>query len=172
VDQGDGAGGKVDVGTLNDDLVLGHLRLAAAGVVTEHIDGTNDLLTQKVTDFNTLTTVDNGDVDGEMGVDHAHAVTELLGGTGDHVLDVGADGTEAGDLLGETIIQGDLDLLAVIDLVDGDGQVTEVTLQGGAIGGLDGNTARSDGHFDTLRHNNGLLGTDNLHFQLTVDIYL
>lgn len=163
VDGGRGAGSQVDVGSLNDDLILGHLGLANAGVITEHIDGANDLLTQEVTDLDTLAAVNDGNVNGEMGIDQTHAVTITLGGTGDHVVDVGADGTEARNLLGETIVQGNLDLLAIVDLVDGDRQVTEVTLEGVTVGTLNGDTTRVNLDRDPLGDVDSLLGADDLH---------
>jgi hypothetical protein len=86
------------------------------------------------------------DVDGEMGVDVTHLVLEALGDTNDHVVDERTDGTESGDVLAGTVVHLDLDG-GGIGLLEGDGQVTKVLLEG-ATGTLNGDLAGLDRDLD------------------------
>jgi hypothetical protein len=62
-------------------------------------------------DLNRLLVVSDDDVDGEMGVDHAHLVGEAVGDTLDHVLDLGADGAEASNVLATSVPDDEADLV-------------------------------------------------------------
>ena len=86
------------------------------------------------------------DVDGEMGVDVTHLVLEALGDTNDHVVDERTDSTESGDVLAGTVVHLDLDG-GGIGLLEGDGQVTKVLLEG-ATGTLNGDLAGLDSDLD------------------------
>lgn len=65
------------------------------------------------------------DVDGKMGVDVAHLVLEALGDTDDQVVDDGADGTEGGDALADTVVHLNRDDI-LLGAAEGDGDVGEV----------------------------------------------
>jgi len=86
------------------------------------------------------------DVDGEMGVDVAHLVLEALGDTNDHVVDERAHGAESGDVLAGTVVHLNLDDIGS-RLLEGDGQVTEILLEG-AAGTLDSDLASLDVDLD------------------------
>jgi hypothetical protein len=81
-----------------------------------------------------------------MGVDVTHLVLEALGDTNDHVVDERTDGTESGDVLAGTVVHLDLDG-GGIGLLEGDGQVTKVLLEG-ATGTLNGDLAGLDRDLD------------------------
>lgn len=81
-----------------------------------------------------------------MGVDVTHLVLEALGDTNDHVVDERTDGTESGDVLAGTVVHLDLDG-GGIGLLEGDGQVTKVLLEG-ATGTLNGDLAGLDSDLD------------------------
>ena len=49
------------------------------------------------------------DVDGEMGIDVAHLVLKALRYTDDQVVDDGADSSESGDILTDTVVNLDID---------------------------------------------------------------
>lgn len=88
------------------------------------------------------------DVDGEMGVDVTHLVLEALGDTNDQVVHDGADGTEGGDILADTVVDVDGDD-AGLRLGEGDGDVGQV-LDQLAAGALNGDLARLDVDLDCL----------------------
>lgn len=67
-----------------------------------------------------------------------------------HVLEVGADGADAGSLVAVTHPDLDGDGLSIGSLDDVDVEVTEVTLEG-AAGSLDGDEARVDGDVDCAK---------------------
>ena len=74
-----------------------------------------------------------------MRVDESHLVEEAAGDTDDHVVDVRADGTDAGELgtLGEPKVNADLlaDLLQVhVDVLEVAGELTAGHLDGDATG--------------------------------------
>jgi hypothetical protein len=81
-----------------------------------------------------------------MGVDVTHLVLEALGDTNDHVVDERTDGTESGDVLAGTVVHLDLNGRG-IGLLEGDGQVTKVLLEG-ATGTLNGDLAGLDRDLD------------------------
>ena len=81
-----------------------------------------------------------------MGVDVTHLVLEALGDTNDHVVDERTDGTESGDVLAGTVVHLDLNGRG-IGLLEGDGQVTKVLLEG-ATGTLNGDLAGLDSDLD------------------------
>ena len=98
-------------------------------------DLTDALLSEEVTDLDGVAV--KGDVDGEMRVDESHLVEEAAGDTDDHVVDVRADGTDAGELgtLGEPKVNADLlaDLLQVhVDVLEVAGEFTAGSLDGDA----------------------------------------
>jgi len=74
----------------------------------KHRDGANALLAEEVTDLHESSTLLKVDVDGEMGVHKTHLVLETLGYTSDHILDVGAGGADARELLGLGEVLGHL----------------------------------------------------------------
>ena len=65
------------------------------------------------------------DVDGEMRIDITHLVLETLGNTDDEVVDVGADGTESGNVLARTVMNLDSNDV-LLGLREVDCQVIEV----------------------------------------------
>jgi hypothetical protein len=81
-----------------------------------------------------------------MGVDVTHLVLEALGDTNNHVVDERAHGTESGDVLAGTVVHLNLDG-GGIGLLEGDGQVTKVLLEG-ATGTLDSDLASLDVDLD------------------------
>lgn len=119
-----------------DEFILGDL-----SVSTVNLNGGADgltadaLLTQEVTDFDFLTF--NGDVDGEVSAGEAELIAEALSNTGDHVLDGGEAGVDAGDVstATEPADDGDLLLLAVdadvqVEVIEGLGEGTTGALNG------------------------------------------
>jgi len=119
VDQGGGARAQLDIGTLEDDLVLGRFGLHDLGIA-QHINGSDNLLTQEVSNFDGLASLGDLGVDRKVVVHQTHGVTEPLGNTGDHVVNVRADSSEGRQLLGQTEEQAHFQLLSTIDLVDAD----------------------------------------------------
>lgn len=98
-------------------------------------DLTDTLLSEEVTDLDGVAV--EGNVDGEMRVDKAHLVDETAGDADDHVVDVRADGADAGELgtLGEPKVNADLvaDLLQVhVDVLEVAGELTAGPLDGDA----------------------------------------
>lgn len=90
----------------------------------------DSLLTQEVSDLDVLLAVNlnNVDIDWEMRVDVSHLVLVTLGDTGDQVGNQGLDGSQSGDVLSVTVVDGDLDSL-VGHLGEGNVNVLEVLLQ-------------------------------------------
>ena len=109
-------------------LVLGDLDVNTL----VHDDLADDLLTDEVADLDDevsgLGILLNVDVDWEMGVDVAHLVLEALGDTDDHVVDQGADGAESGNVLASTVVELDVDDIALW-VGEVDCQVGEVLLE-------------------------------------------
>jgi len=170
VDQGGGAGDVIDIDTLDEDLVLDGLGLDGLGSAN-HVDDTDDLLAQEVLDLDTLATVGDVASDREMRVDETQVVTVSLGHTGDHVGNMGAHRSQGGNLLGETEVQGDFELLSAINLGDRHRKVLEVALEGSLLT-LDDDLAALHGHLDSLRDDDGLLGADVLHLVLLFLLHL
>jgi hypothetical protein len=71
-----------------------------------------------------------------VGIAKAHLVLEALGNADDHILDVGANGSDGGNVFTSTEPQVNLQLLAFIDFADINSKVLEGTLQG-TLGALD-----------------------------------
>ena len=83
-----------------------------------------------------------------MGIDVTHLVLETLGDADDHVVNDGADGTEGGDVLADTMVQLDTDRLLVLGVLDeGDADVLEVALEL-TTWALDGDNTGLDGDRD------------------------
>lgn len=72
VDEGSRAGDELDVVSDELDLVLGGGAGSCDSV--EHLDLADELLSEEVTDLNSLVGVGNVDVDGEVVVDETHLV--------------------------------------------------------------------------------------------------
>jgi hypothetical protein len=70
----------------------------------------DNLLTQEVTDLNSITFLVDDDVDGEMSVDITHLVLVTLGDTNNHVVNKRADGTNTGDVLTVAVVDHEADL--------------------------------------------------------------
>jgi hypothetical protein len=114
----------------------------------QHLNAESDLLTQEVTDLNFLAVVVNNNVDGKMGIYVTHLVFETLGDTSDHVVDNGANSTDAGNVLAVTVVDNELELVLTGEL-DLHVKVTQV-LGELTAGSLDGNNARLDVDLNTL----------------------
>lgn len=133
-----------------DQLIL--LSLGDLDVNTGlHDDSTDELLADEVPDLNLVDTVRvlvQVDVDGEMGVDVSHLVLEAFRDTDDQVVDEGADCSEGGDGLADTMVDvnGD-DVLLGRRKADGDvGQVLDQL----APGSLDSDLSGLDLDLDCL----------------------
>ena len=149
LDIGGALGDVLEVVAGEDELVL----LGGRGLDLDtglHDDAADELLADEVSDLNLeqvgLGVLGDVDVDGEMGVDVSHLVLEALCHTDDQVVDDGADSSEGGDVLADTMV--DLDRDGVL-LGNGevDGQVAEI-LDQLASGALDGDNSRLDGNLD------------------------
>ena len=131
--------------------------------ITEHRNRSNNLFSQKVSDFDPLSSANDLGVDWEVRVHHSHNVSVLLRDTDNHVIDMGGDGSQGGDLLGQTEEQRYFNLLSAFQQVDGDWQVPEVPMQFFA--------ARSDCYLSgfhlnlhVVRNDEDLVASDRLHF--------
>ena len=102
VDEGASAADGLDVGAFDDELVLGGVGLLDLGV-TDGVDDADDFLAEVVADLDALTAINDVGVDGEMAVNQAHLEAELLSDANDHVVDVGGEGAEGGQVLGEAV---------------------------------------------------------------------
>ena len=67
-----------------------------------HLDSSDDLLTQKVTDLNYGVVHAGHHVDGKMSIHGTHLVQVSLGHADNHVLNVRAHGTDGGEFLSDT----------------------------------------------------------------------
>jgi hypothetical protein len=81
-----------------------------------------------------------------MGVDVTHLVLVSAGDTGDQVLDEGADGTEGGDALADSMVEFDGDLVGSLG-DERDGKVLKV-LDELSTGSGNGDDAGLDGDGD------------------------
>lgn len=91
------------------------------------------------------------DIDGKVCVDVSHLVLEALGDANNQVVDDGADGTEGGDVLADTVVDVDgNDVL--LGLGEADGNVRQVLYQL-ATGALNGDLASLDVHLDCSQTN-------------------
>ena len=152
LDIGSTLGNVLERVTREDELILlggGSLNINT-GV---HNNTADELLADEVSDLNLeqvgLGVLGDVDVDGEMGVDVSHLVLEALGDTDDQVVDDGSDSSEGSDILADTVVNlnGDLVLLGAGEV---DGQVAEI-LDQLAAGTLDGDNSRLNGNLD-CRH--------------------
>lgn len=109
LDGGGALGNVLEVNTTENDLIL--LVGDVDGDSLQHGNAADNLLTNEVADLNALLLINNGQVDGEMGIGRAHLVLETLGNTLDHVLDVRADGANASQVLVATEPNGNLELV-------------------------------------------------------------
>lgn len=160
LNHGSGLGDVFEGVTTENDFVL--LIGGFDSDVTDHFNATNTLFTHVVTDFNAFLVIDDGDVDGEMAVSRAHLELEALGDTLDHVGDVRADGTNAGQLLTFTEPDSNTDFTRLLGHFDGN--VLEVTFQG-ATGSSDLDTTGSDFNFDVLGDSDKISLIDLLHLK-------
>lgn len=94
-------------------------------------------------------------------MDATHLVLEALGDTDNYVVDDGLDGANGSDLFAVAVDDSDLDLV-VVDLVEGDVNVTKVVLQG-ATGTGDGHLAGLDLDSDVLGDVKNLVLLDETH---------
>jgi len=90
--------GKRHLGDINArdfDLILDISSSVVVDTI-EKLDSSDLLLTQKVSDFNKglAVVLNTGNIDGKVGIAESHLVFESLSDTGDHVLDVGANGSD------------------------------------------------------------------------------
>lgn len=150
VDLGSRLGHLLEVVSGEDDLVLDVGR--ADGDSVEHVDGTVDLLSQEVDDLDDLSVVTDGGRDGEVCVDKAHLVLEALGDTEDQVVDVRADGADAGDVL--LVSEPDLDNDLSLSNVDVRGEVLERAGEG-STGANNGDHTGPDGDGDCVFEKQG-----------------
>jgi hypothetical protein len=128
-----------------------------------HLDVEDDLLTQEVTDFNSIGGIVDDDVDGEMSINVTHLVFETLGDTSDHVVDQRADSTDTGNVLTETVVDNELDLIT--NNGNFNVQVTEVLVKS-TTGTFNSNLARLDRDLDTFRDGEFVRLVDILHYKI------
>jgi hypothetical protein len=138
---------SIEIVTSDDQLILLGSRDLNIDTL-QHLDTESDLLSQEVTDLNFLTIIVNNNVDGKMGIYVAHLVLETLGDTSDHVVDDGADSTDASNVLAVAVVDNELELLLTNGL-DLHVKVTEVL---GELTSrpLDSDNARLDGDINVL----------------------
>ena len=142
LDAGSGKGNSHNVVALKFKLILnisGLSKLHRRGALALE----RNTLTDEVTDFEDVAV--NSSVDGEVIVHETHLVAETLGKTNLHVVDVGADGADRGELLALGEPHVDTESLAVINDLNIDVQVLEVTRKF-TTGALHGDYAGLDGH--------------------------
>jgi len=163
LDVGSGLGDVVKIVTDQGDLILLVLGVED-GDALQHGNLHDDLLTQEVADLDGLLIIGNNDVDGEMGVDETHLVLVTLGDTDDHVVDQGADGAEASDVLALAVPDNKAEA-GGIHLDNVHLNVTEVLVEGTA-GTSDGDLAGLDLNSDALRDSEDFFLVDVLHFVL------
>lgn len=159
LDHGSRLGNVFDGRSAEDDFVL--LVGGLDGDIPGHFNATNALLTHIITDFNGLLVIDDGNVNGEMAVSRAHLELEALGDTLDHILDVGADGTNTGEILALTEPNGNADFTGLLGHFDSD--VFEVALEG-STGTGDLDAAGSDFNLDVLGDNDKISLVNELHY--------
>ncbi|GMT19707.1 hypothetical protein PFISCL1PPCAC_11004, partial [Pristionchus fissidentatus] len=162
LDASSGLRDGLDVVSIDDDLVLlgsGH----DSGDTVREGDTADDLLSEEVTDLDRFSAVLEGDVDGEMGIHGTHLVTVSLGDSLDHVVDVGNNGADGGDLLAGSEPLADTDLVvSLLDLLHLHVEVTEVSSEGSA-GSSDVDDAVLDGEGNTLGESHNIEGLDLSH---------
>lgn len=82
----------------------------------------------------------NVDVDRKMCIDVAHLVLVALGDTNNHVGDQGLDGTQSSDVLAGAMVQGNVDGAGDLALLERDGQMLQILLEGATGTGNGNNT--------------------------------
>lgn len=135
--------------TREDELIL--LGGGSLNIDTRlHDNSANELLADEVSDLNLvqvgLGVLGDVDVDGEMGVDVSHLVLEALGDTNDQVVDEGSYSSEGSDILADTVVNLDGDLVLLGD-GEVDSQVAEI-LDQLAAGTLNGDNSRLNADLD------------------------
>jgi len=150
--------------TREDELIL--LGGGSLNIDTRlHDNSANELLADEVSDLNLvqvgLGVLGDVDVDGEMGVDVSHLVLEALGDTNDQVVDEGSYSSEGSDILADTVMNLDGDLVLLGD-GEVDSQVAEI-LDQLAAGTLNGDNSRLNADLDPLGDLKELLGMNVLH---------
>lgn len=83
---------------MKDQLVLLGGGVDARDALT-HDHPSDDLLSEEVSDLHDGVLLAGDHVDGKMSVNSSHLVQVALGHADDHVVNVGADGTDGGELL-------------------------------------------------------------------------
>ena len=161
VDQGCGTASVLNVSAGDDQFILGRGTLINSHP-GNHVHGSHHLLSQEVSDLNGLATVDDVHVDGEVRIDKAHLVFELLLNTIKQVADVAAHGVQHGALLALGEVHAGNDFLATISQVQLDRQVLEVTSQVSMFA-LHLHFLGLDGDLHTLWHLQGFFGQQGLH---------
>ena len=138
------SGDLLNIVTLKNDFILLGFRLHD-GDSFEHVNVTNSLLTKEVADLDLGSILVDSNVDGEVSVHKTHLVTVTMGNTGDHVLNVGTDGADDGNILVETEPQIDDDFITF--LLDINKLVREVTAES-TTGSLNDDTSVLNENFD------------------------
>lgn len=87
VDESGRSRNELQIGSLDDDLVLLVIGLSDSATV-EHIQRSDDLLADEVSDLDGLSVVEDVGVDGEMRISESELMDKSLLDTGEHVLDV------------------------------------------------------------------------------------
>jgi len=105
------------------------------------------LFAKEVTDLDILSS--GVHIDGEMRVNEAHLVAESLRDTYDHVLNVGAHGADAGELLAVGEPNVDTNML-LTDFAQVHAHMLEVAFEGATLA-CDGHSASVDFALDTVR---------------------
>lgn len=137
--------------TREDELIL--LGGGSLNIDTRlHDNSADELLADEVSDLNLvqvgLGVLGDVDVDGEMGVDVSHLVLEALGDTNDQVVDEGSYSSEGSDILADTVVNLDGDLVLLGD-GEVDSQVAEI-LDQLAAGALNGDNSRLNADLDYI----------------------
>lgn len=105
----------------------------------------NSLLSHEVTDFEGITSICDIRVDGKVSIHKSHFVLELPHHSRKHILNMGAQSTDASAHLGSGEPHIDSDLLAIVDELNINWQVFEGTVQFAMLA-LDGDLAGLDSH--------------------------
>ena len=134
----------LDIVTLKDDFILLGLRLNHSHSL-KHVNVSDSLLTEEVTNLHLLSLLVDSNVDGEVSVHKSHLVTVSVSNSSHHVLDVGADRSHDSDVLVKSKPQVNNNLS--VFLLDVNKLVAEVTTKSTARS-LDDYTSILDVHFD------------------------
>lgn len=165
VDEGGGPGHGLDVVAFQDQLVLLRRGILAAHSGL-HVHSPQDLLTEEITDLDQPAVVGGGDVDGEVSVDGPHLVLVAGRHALDHVLDVGADRADGGQLFSDPEPFHD-DQLVFSLLLHVDLHVAKVPAEDSSRA-TDGHLAGIHFQEDVFRDFHRLRRVDDLHFLIWV----